>query len=436
MRRMAREWLSEPEATLIAVAYAVNPYLLLTVYVRSAFAELLAAWFLPLLVLWIVRDRPARQMFLPLALTMAGVWLTNVPAAIIATYTAVLLIALMTVMRRSSRVFLYGAAGIALGIMLASFYIVPVLLEKSWITPAQLLSAGVRPQENFLFARTGEPEHDGFLRALSWLAVGEFTITGVAMLAARRRGKSSSPTLWYALAMLAAVSLIMMIRVSSLAYRLMPDLQFLQFPWRWLLVTGVAYAVFLVMAVPQFRGKAVLYAAFFLVVIAFGNRALQPPCEPADTPFMISNVFHSGYGYMGTDEYTPAGGDNYEIQPDFPEYRLRGVDGSASPAGARVPHWLSSTYRRQFIVESPQPVTIVLRLMNYPAWQVKVNGATVTPQSDDPTGRMAIALPAGHGQVDVRFRRTADRWIGDGMSLAAVMFVCGFWYGERTRQPL
>ena len=65
MHAGAREWFSEPDATLIAVAYALNPYMLLTVYVRSAFAEMLAASLLPLMVLWIVRDRPARQLFLP-----------------------------------------------------------------------------------------------------------------------------------------------------------------------------------------------------------------------------------------------------------------------------------------------------------------------------------------------------------------------------------
>jgi len=82
---LARQWLSRRDAIFAAVLYAANPYFLLIVYWRSAFAELLAASFLPLLVLWIVRDRPARAMFVPLALTIAGVWLTNVPAAIIGT---------------------------------------------------------------------------------------------------------------------------------------------------------------------------------------------------------------------------------------------------------------------------------------------------------------------------------------------------------------
>lgn len=433
MHRMAREWFGEPDASLIAVAYAVNPYMLLTIYVRSAFAELLAASFLPLVVLWIVRDRPTRAMFVPLALTVAGVWLTNVPAATIASYVAVVLLVIVTIRRRNSRVFLYGAAAIAMGLLLASFYIVPVLYEKSWITVAQFLSAGVRPAENFLFTRIGEPEHDSFLLALSWLAMGELLATAVGAIAAMRwRGRN--PRLWWSLVILSSVALVMMLPVTSLAYRLMPDLRFLQFPWRWLLVVSLAYAVFVITALPAFRGKCALFAMLFVSLIAVCNRALQPVCDPEDTPFMISNVFHTGYGYMGTDEYVSAGGDNYEIKPDFPEYRLRRIDGAAAPSDARVTHFHGTIYRKELTIDSPQPVAVVLRLMNYPAWRVAVNGATVTPQSDDPTGRMIVALPAGRSDVDVRFVRTPDRWIGDGMSLAAIILLAGFWYGERQRQ--
>ncbi len=432
MHKMTREWFPEPDATLIAIAYAVSPYMLLTVYVRSAFAELLAASFLPLLVLWIVRDRPARAMFVPLALTIAGVWLTNVPAAIIASYVAVWLLAAITILRRNSRVFLYGCAAMAMGMVLASFYIVPVLYEKNWITLGQALSAGVRPTENFLFTRIGEPEHDAFLRSLSWLAVGELAITAVAVFVAwgwRKR----NPTLWWSLVILAGVSLALMLPITSLAYRLMPDLRFLQFPWRWLMVTGVAYAVFVVAAVPGFRGKVPLYAVLFIALIAVCNLALQPPCDPEDTPFMLSSMFHAGYGYMGTDEYTPAGGDNYEIKPDFPDFVIRGADGRVPAANARVTHFHAGPYRKQLTVDSSQPVEIVLRLMNYPAWRVEVNGMRISPESDDSTGRMVIPVPAGHSEVDVRFIRTPDRWLGDGVSLGALIFLSAFCYVERRR---
>ena len=264
----------------------------------------------------------------------------------------------------------------ALGILLASFYIVPVLFEKSWITVGQLLAAGVRPEENFLFARTAEAEHDSYLRLLSWLALGELCATAAAFGFSRRL-KKQQPKLWWALLTLAGLGLLLMLPLTALAYRLMPDLRFVQFPWRWLLTVGVAYAILVVSSVPQFRGRPWVYGLFFLALIATCNWALQPHCDPADTPFMISQSFRTGYGYMGTDEYVPAGGDNYEIKPDFPELRFRGLDGGTAPVNSRVTHLHATTYRQQIIVESPQPVAIVLRLMNYPAWRVTVNGNRV-----------------------------------------------------------
>ena len=42
MYRLAREWLAAPDALFAAVFYALNPYHLLIVYWRSAYAELLA----------------------------------------------------------------------------------------------------------------------------------------------------------------------------------------------------------------------------------------------------------------------------------------------------------------------------------------------------------------------------------------------------------
>src|SRR6266853_3660692 len=54
MYRLAREWLEPRNALFAALFYALNPYHLLIVYWRSAYAELLAAVLLPavLVFLW------------------------------------------------------------------------------------------------------------------------------------------------------------------------------------------------------------------------------------------------------------------------------------------------------------------------------------------------------------------------------------------------
>jgi len=78
-RAMAREWMPEDSATVAACLYVVNPYMLFVAYERGAMAELLAATWLPLLVLFGLR---ARQSLLPLAVTVAAIWLTNAPAGV------------------------------------------------------------------------------------------------------------------------------------------------------------------------------------------------------------------------------------------------------------------------------------------------------------------------------------------------------------------
>ena len=55
MFMLARQWMDRGDATFAAVLYAVNPYLLVTVYWRSAFAELLASALVPLLLLLSLR---------------------------------------------------------------------------------------------------------------------------------------------------------------------------------------------------------------------------------------------------------------------------------------------------------------------------------------------------------------------------------------------
>jgi len=80
---LARQWLDRRDATFAAVLYAVNPYHLVIVYWRSAFAELLASSLLPLLLLLLLRaDEKGRRVTVYLALLLASAWLINAPAAV------------------------------------------------------------------------------------------------------------------------------------------------------------------------------------------------------------------------------------------------------------------------------------------------------------------------------------------------------------------
>ena len=69
------------------------------------------------------------------------------------------------------------------------------------------------------------------------------------------------------------------------------------------------------------------------------------------------------------------------------------------------------------------PTSATLRLFNYPAWNVEINGATTATETQEVTGQMMIPLKSGENRVSVKFVRTWDRTVGGFVSLVAVLLV-------------
>ena len=76
---------------------------------------------------------------------------------------------------------LRAVGGMALGLGLAAFYIVPGAFEQQWVQIDRAIAPGIRVEDSFLFAHTANAFHDQVLRTASWILIVEL---GVAILAA------------------------------------------------------------------------------------------------------------------------------------------------------------------------------------------------------------------------------------------------------------
>ena len=416
---LARQWLDGRDATFAAGLYAVNPYHLVIVYWRSAFAELLAAALLPLLLLLLLR-RDEKRGIVWLALVLAAAWLVNAPAAVMMHYSMALLIVVIAWQRRSARILLTGSMAVVLGAALAAFYLFPAIYEQRWVNIAQAVSAGSRPLDNFIFVHTEDAEHDAFNRVISWVAVAEIVLTMAAAWAARQ-WRSRNRELWHSLVIWAAVCTVLMLPVTNLLWDFLPKLRFMQFPWRWSLCLGIPFTLFIVLGVRRWPVRVALYLAT-LCVIAFGWHHFQAPWwdTRADLREMQDNMA-TGAGYEGTEEYTPAGADPSALNSAVDETARRvTVDGPAH-AAIRVSDWRAE--RKEFTAEMSAADNLALHLFNYPAWRVEVNGRMVQASAREGTGEMLVPVEAGANRVQIIFVRTWDRTAGAWVSMVAVVFV-------------
>src|SRR6185437_8495710 len=81
---LARDYASPAVAVLAAAVYIASPYMLFTAFERTAYGELLAAVWIPLLIRAALREEPS---IVGLSVPTALLWLTNAPAAVIGIYT-------------------------------------------------------------------------------------------------------------------------------------------------------------------------------------------------------------------------------------------------------------------------------------------------------------------------------------------------------------
>lgn len=423
---LARKWLDRSDATFAAVLYAVNPYHVLIVYWRSAFAELLASCLLPLLLLLLLRaDETGRRTSLSLGVFLAAAWLVNAPSAVMIHYSLALLMIVIAWQRRSPRILLTSGAAVLLGAGLAAFYLVPAIYEQKWVNIAQAVSEGLRPVDSFLFTHTSDADHNRFNYLVSSVAVAEILLTAIAAWAARR-WRDTNGALWISLVLWGAVCAALMLPVTLPLWDVLPKLGYMQFPWRWLLCLGVPFSLLTALGAKRWTARAAIYSAM-LCVLFFAGRHFQPPWwdTAADLREMQDNMA-SGVGYEGVDEYVPVGADPYNVDKSA---RLVTVAGPAR-AAIRVAQWTPEL--RVFSAEMSAAENLQLRLFRYPAWSVEVNGHEVTTGLSDGMGQMLVPVQAGANFVQITFVRTWDRRVGAWLSGLAVFFLLLFWTKFRS----
>jgi hypothetical protein len=477
-RALARQAFSDGAATLAGCAAIFSGYTLFCAYERSAFGELAGGFWIPLVLLFVLRDRNPGSLVwkraldssnAPLALVVAGAWLSNVPLGVMASYLLAAVALAAALLAKSWAPVVRASIGAVLGIGLASVFLVPAAWEQPW---ADLRQAAADPGEmienSWIFARHANPAldfHDSVLHTASLIAVAMAAVAlGGLLVSWLRKGLQGERRWWIPLALIPFAVLFLQLPISLPVWNLLPKLRFLQFPWRWLLVLEAPMAIFFAAAVwPAASARrwrrvvvAAVCAAVFLAVTATAGSVFFQPCDDEDAVTGMLATYRSGVGVGGTDEYQPPGADNSALAVGLPAACLvtdpSTVLGKGTGEPDAVAVWqptqgsceatfdaspvrvMNHTEHFEVRADTAQVGFMILRLRRYPAWRVLVNGrpAGALPRRDD--GLIAVPVPKGPVDVTADWTATSDAIAGRWLSGLSLVLLTALWSLERRFQ--
>lgn len=465
MYGFARSLWGPTGAALAAIAYTCFPYHLADAYLRGAIPEHFAFIFPPL-ILWAATDAFRKERLLPPllwgALAWAGLIFTHNLTALLMVPTWAFFVLILGVWTRRPRRLIAAAMAPALAVGLSAPLWLPFLAESRWVGLALGPSDGyqrhlaplallvqLQPLYRYRVQHGGAADHPlSWLTAIVWLFVmvlcarrllrpslpflaGE---EGVVRSAAGTGPTARSAVLAFALALVGA-SAFMITAVSAPIWRLLaPILAHLQYPWRFLTLTALGFAISSA-ALPALLGQIggrrlsrtsaiapglIGLALLVQPLFTIPNPPLPFPAADAWTPDRMwrEDAAAGQVGATWTGEFLPLTVQEQRWALGRPTETAH--DGP--PLTPRPSVRLARLGYDQVELEIAAAVAMSVRLHQFflPVWQAWLNDRPLATRPTGELGLVTVDLPAG-GRLVLRFGPTPAWLLATGVALLAAL---------------
>jgi hypothetical protein len=355
---------------------------------------------------------------------------------------------------------------------LTAFFLIPLLIEMKWVQ-LDLQVARHDYRDYFLFAK---PQVDSKFRkdwaninsAISYVTLAQTALTFLFCLAClpllRKRNRMKTPViLGFALA---AFGLIISLPWSNVIWRLLPGLNFIQFPWRFLPLVSLGCGLVVAAArtpqennqsswqalKPIYRAMISLLLSWVVIANVILLWAIVQTNKRDITSEQVTALFASPDVKKLPFEETRRLQDEENvlfIAYTANQFYFRPKDAEliiyppvSQPGGlsilsgrGRIISQILNNERRQFVVECEEPVRARVETYHYPHWIARLNGREIKIDVEAGTGLMLIDLPAGTHNLMVTFepRNQIEIWARRVSVLAWILFICWMVWAGRLR---
>jgi len=423
-----------------ATAYVWAPYVLLDLYVRQALTELAAACVLPWSLWALARtcEAPGRRRVALAAVAVGGLLLTSTPAAVVTAPALVgQIIALFHARRPAAAA--RSLAALALGALLSASFWVPALTERQqvrfdrlltgqpayynhFVEPWQLLSS------NWGYGVSVPGPNDGMGFGLGEAHLVLAACALVLIFGRHARGVVGRQ-LWLAVALVALGAGLSM-ELTSPIWDRVAVLQYLQFPWRFLLLAALgcatlaaAPATLLSRRHPSAATAAAALSISLIVVCSWGRAQPGDLVAAFDEKFTSTAIANRDRAQGTAYEYETIWTEGRPGQPA--RSRLLIQSGSAD-----IVQVGGSSQQQRFKLTARTRTRLRLSTFYFPGWRVFVDDHERPIEYWNPSGLIEFVVERGEHVVEARFEPTPEGWLGRALAgLGLLALVLTFAWG-------
>ncbi len=445
MFTLLRRLVGNSGAIVGTVFFLFAPYRAVNIFVRGAVGEAWAISFFPLLLLGLVLTYVKKRRFdssVIGGLGLAGIIVSHTLLGYVTVLLSSVGLGIVWVYEVVTKRFdlsrMIRQAGVLLcGLLLSAFFWLPAFAEKRFTNVDSQVSLTADYHTHFVCPEQLWYSPWGFGGSVAGCTDGmSFSLGKITLFTALwgilltllfwRKVPKRIQTLAIVGIGIAGISVFLTTSWSLIFWENLPNFAYLQYPWRFLGLTGFGLSLVAGLAVLRIKTPfRWILGGVLVTAIIFRNGTLFTPQfpipqissfyeSPADIRYRVSKI---------SDEYLPPG----IVKPRTPAEVVREtVPGNSSlSVGTEID---TETYVKAILLtKTVQDIRI--NRAYFPGWEYRVNGTIVTPKIEN--GLPVLTIPGEDSTMQMFFRDTPIRRLSNVVTLGAIIILL-FYYGRKT----
>ncbi len=213
---------------------------------------------------------------------------------------------------------------------------------------------------------------------------------------------------------------------SAFVWERVPLLQFLQFPWRALVLPTIFLPLLAALALDAIPRRAAIAGIAAVVLLDLPHTEPKGYVRYDEEYYEPERIAANGIETTTSREYEPRSVGQGPPHATAP---------LASPAGIEILARDERTACRSYVVRLSRPGTVEASTFWFPGWRVEVDGRTAPTRVVPVRGTISFDVPSGSHRISLKFERTPVRSASLLVSLvsAAALLGCAIFARRRSR---